>query len=78
MLSFRTLDLVPLLTLAASALGSGERLRRSRHTEYRTDLSFARVTGHGSFPYQVDGDYLGETTELRFRHEPDIMDLVVP
>jgi diacylglycerol kinase family enzyme len=78
MLSFRTLDLVPLLGLAASALGSGERLRRSRHTEYRTDLSFARVTGYGPFPYQVDGDYLGETTELRFRHEPDVMDLVMP
>lgn len=78
MLSFRTLDLVPLLGIAASALASGERLRRSRHTEYRPDLSSARVTGYGPFPYQVDGDYLGETTELRFRHEPEIIDLVLP
>jgi diacylglycerol kinase family enzyme len=78
MLTFRTLDLVPLLGLAASALASGEHLRHSRHTEYRTDLASARVVGYGPFPYQVDGDYLGEITELEFRHEPDILDLVVP
>lgn len=78
MLTFRTLDLVPLLGLAASALASGEHLRHSRNTEYRTDLASARVVGYGPFPYQVDGDYLGEITELEFRHEPDILDLVVP
>ena len=39
MLTFRTLDLVPLLGLAASALASGEHLRHSRHTDYRTDLA---------------------------------------
>jgi hypothetical protein len=37
-----------------------------------------RVVGHGPFPYQVDGDYLGETTELAFRHEPDVLRLVRP
>jgi diacylglycerol kinase family enzyme len=78
MLTFRTLRLVPLLGMATSALGSGHRLRASRLTDYRTDLAEARVRGHGSFPYQVDGDYLGETTELRFRHEPHALDLVVP
>jgi diacylglycerol kinase family enzyme len=78
MLTFRTLAAGPLLTLAASALGSGQHLRRSRHTDYRTDLASVRVTGHGPFPYQVDGEYLGETTELRFRHEPNTLDLVLP
>ncbi|MEJ5254824.1 MAG: diacylglycerol kinase family protein [Acidimicrobiales bacterium] len=78
MLTFRTLSLVPFLGLAASALGSGEHLRHSRHTDYRTDLSEVRVTGHGSFPYQVDGEYLGETTELRFRHCPGVLNLVIP
>jgi diacylglycerol kinase family enzyme len=77
-LTFRTLRLVPLLGIVASALGSGQRLRASRLTDYRTDLAAVRVSGHGSFPYQVDGDYLGETTELRFRHEPEVLDLVVP
>lgn len=78
MLTFRTLDLVPLLGLAASALASGEHLRHSRHTDYGTDIESARVVGYGPFPYQVDGDYLGEITELQFRHEPEILDLVVP
>ncbi len=77
-LSFRTLALVPFVGLAASALGSGTRLRHSRHTDYRTDVTEVRVTGFGPFPYQVDGDYLGETDELRFRHEPDALDLVMP
>jgi diacylglycerol kinase family enzyme len=78
MVTFRSLDLVPLLGMAASALASGERLRRSRYTDYRADVTGARVSGYGPFPYQVDGDFLGETTELRFRHEPDVLDLVVP
>ena len=30
------------------------------------------------FPYQVDGDYLGETNRLEFRHVPDAVRLVVP
>ena len=36
------------------------------------------MTGHGPFPYQVDGDYLGDTERLEFRHVPDILDLVLP
>jgi diacylglycerol kinase family enzyme len=78
MVTFRTLAAGPFLPLAVSALGSGVRLRRSRHTDYRTDLAEARVTGFGPFPYQVDGDYLGEVDELVFRHEPDVLDLVMP
>lgn len=78
LLTFRTLKAVPLLSLAASALGTGDRLRRSRHTDYRIDLTSARVTGYGPFPYQMDGEYLGETTELRFRHHPEVLRLVIP
>jgi len=36
------------------------------------------VTGYRPVPYQVDGDYLGEATDLIFRHQPAAMDLVVP
>ena len=35
-------------------------------------------TGYGPFPYQVDGDHLGDTERLEFRHEPDVLDLVMP
>jgi diacylglycerol kinase family enzyme len=37
-----------------------------------------RITGHGPFPYQVDGDYLGEVESLDFRHEPEALRLVLP
>ena len=36
------------------------------------------VTGHGPFPYQVDGDYLGEADHLEFRYEPDSLKLFMP
>ena len=36
------------------------------------------MNGYGPFPYQVDGDYLGETEHLEFRHEPEILRLVMP
>jgi diacylglycerol kinase family enzyme len=38
----------------------------------------AVVTGHGPFPYQIDGDFLGETERLVFRHEPEALRLVAP
>ena len=76
--SFRTMKVVPFLGLVASALMSGERLRHSRHVDYRTDVTELTVTGHGSFPYQVDGDHLGETERLHFRHEAECLDLVMP
>jgi diacylglycerol kinase family enzyme len=77
-IAFRTLDLVPFLPLAISAVGSGRLLHRSRHVDERHDLDELVVTGYGPFPYQVDGDHLGDTTELRLRHEPDILSLVTP
>jgi diacylglycerol kinase family enzyme len=36
------------------------------------------VEGFGPFPYQVDGDHLGDTERLDIRHVPDVLDLVVP
>jgi diacylglycerol kinase family enzyme len=76
--TFRTLALPTMLALAASALGSGAHLRHHPRVDYRTGLAALRVRGHGPFPYQVDGDYLGEATELDFRHEPDALTLVLP
>lgn len=78
MVTIRTMDLAPLLSLIASLLGSGERLRSSRWVDYRTDVVSVEVTGHGPFPYQVDGDHLGDTERLRFRHVPEVLDLVLP
>jgi len=77
-LVLRSLSFTTIVGAIASALGSGHRVRTARTSDYRTDLEGLTVTGHGPFPYQVDGDYLGEVTELVFRHEPEALRLVMP
>jgi diacylglycerol kinase family enzyme len=77
-LTMRSLSLPTLVEVVGSALGTGRRARAHRSTVYRTGCTSVRVVGHGPFPYQVDGDYLGETTELHFRHEPEVLRLVRP
>ncbi len=77
----KTLKVLPFLPIAASALGSGARLRRSKHVDYRTDVEHCEVLVNpdgGGMPYQVDGDHLGNVEKLVFNHEPDAMKLVVP
>ena len=74
----RTMSFVPMLSVVASALGVGRPISRHRRVTYRTHVTDAVVTGHGPFPYQVDGDFLGETELLNLRHEPDALNLVVP
>jgi len=76
--TFRSLSAGTILAAAASALNRGEHLRHQRRLDVRTDVRQVTVTGYGPFPYQVDGEYLGETTELVLRHEPEVLDLVRP
>jgi diacylglycerol kinase family enzyme len=76
--TLRTLTFARTLRIVASALGRAHALRHSRWVDLRTDLPGLRIDGYGPIPYQVDGDYLGEATHLTFRHEPDILDLVMP
>jgi diacylglycerol kinase family enzyme len=78
LLVVRDLGLVTILSVAGSALARGRYLRRSPKIDVRHDLTEFVVRGHGPFPYQVDGDHLGEATTLRFRHVPEILDLVLP
>jgi diacylglycerol kinase family enzyme len=78
MLSVRSLSFTTIIGLAGSALASGDHLRHSRQVDYRTDVAALTIEGYGPFPYQVDGDYLGEVTSLEFHHEPEAMALVIP
>jgi len=66
------------MPVIASALGTGRLLRRSRWVDLRTDLTSLTVRAYGPVPYQVDGDHLGDADVLEFRHEPDVLDLVLP
>jgi diacylglycerol kinase family enzyme len=77
-LALRTLSFGSTIAIAMSALGSGSRARHHPKTDYRHDLTSLRVEGYGPFPYQVDGDYLGEVDHLELRHEPDVLRLVIP
>jgi diacylglycerol kinase family enzyme len=76
--TLRTLAFARTMRIIGSALGNGRHLRSSRWADHRTDLSSIVVEGYGPFPYQVDGDHLGDTERLELRHEPEVLDLVMP
>jgi diacylglycerol kinase family enzyme len=78
LVTLRSLRPGVVLHLLISALLGGRRIRRHRWVDYRDGISEVTVRGHGPFPYQVDGEYLGETTSLLLRHEPAILSLVIP
>lgn len=78
MVTGRTLKVLPVVGLLGSALLGRSRVRNHPLVDYAVDVTEATVRGHGPFPYQVDGDFLGEVTSLRFRHEPHVLDLVLP
>ena len=67
-----------MLSLAAAAMLSPEMLHRHPNVEHRDGVTAATITGAGPYPYQVDGDYLGEVDRLDFSYEPDVLTLVVP
>jgi diacylglycerol kinase family enzyme len=67
-----------MLSLAAAAMLSPEMLHRHPNVEHRDGVTTAVITGTDPYPYQVDGDYLGEVNRLEFSFEPDVLTLVVP
>lgn len=74
----RDLSAATLVGAGLAALAGGRRLAGMGLVEVRTGLDSLRVEGYGPFPWQVDGDYLGETDSLEVRHRPDCLDIVVP
>ena len=55
-------------------------LQRDPAIDYRPDVDALVVEGIDGrpFPYQLDGDYLGEVARVDLRHQPDVLDLVLP
>jgi diacylglycerol kinase family enzyme len=85
----RSLGAITILGLAVSTLRSDGRKaqgasQRSREAGQRRKVSIvddvvaASLSPGNEVPYQVDGDYLGETGNLEFRWEPEILRLIVP
>jgi diacylglycerol kinase family enzyme len=67
-----------MLSLAGAALLSPQMFQRHPHVVHRDGIETLAITSPEPFPYQVDGDYLGEVDRLDFAYEPDVLTLVVP
>jgi diacylglycerol kinase family enzyme len=63
---------------AAAAVGRAAYLTTSPDIVQRTDVAAVRVTADAPFPWQVDGDYLGEVERLDVTFEPDCLTIVIP
>ena len=78
-LAMKQMTFPKIVRLAGRALASTRKPAGGlRFIHYRADVAEVTVTGYGPFPYQVDGDHLGDATELVFRHAPEVIDLVLP
>jgi diacylglycerol kinase family enzyme len=78
--TFRTMKARAILRSVFGALRGGG-VQPSPEVDEQVDLEHLAIEAGGSaapFPYQVDGDYLGEVTRLEFRHVPDAVRLVFP
>ncbi len=76
--SLRSLRPIKFLRVAASALGFGREVADHRHVHSYDAITSATVSSDTAFPYQLDGDYLGETTHLEFQYVPDMLSLAMP
>ena len=80
MVTVRSLRADRLLRVMFKALRGDGSLQRDPVVHYRPDVDELVVEAIGGrpFPYQIDGDFLGEIQRIELRHTPDIMDLVLP
>ena len=68
-----------IMRLVGRALSKGGKpVAKLPFLDYRADVSECTIVGRGPFPYQVDGDHLGDIERLVLRHEPAVLDLVLP
>ena len=76
-ITFRTMSAVAIVRTLAGALRGGG-VTPSEHVSVITDVHELLVENQTPFPYQVDGDYLGESPRLHFRHVPEAVRLLFP
>lgn len=77
-ITIRSMRIDTILRVAAAALAGDGRVARIGKVDHRTGVTAVEVTGHGPFPYQVDGDHLGDIERITIRHVPNVLDLVLP
>jgi len=76
-ISFTSLTARSLLGSLAGALRGGG-VQTGKHLVVQTGLRHLRISHDVPFPYQVDGDHLGDTKSLDFTYEPEVLRLVMP
>jgi diacylglycerol kinase family enzyme len=76
-ITFRTMSARAIVSSLAGALRGGG-ITPNEHVAVFDEVHELVVEGTAPFPYQVDGDYLGETSRLHFRHVPEAVRLVFP
>lgn len=81
-ITFRSMKVSAILGGLGTALRGGG-VQPSDTLDVRTDLTSLSIShrvgaAHEGFPYQLDGDYLGETRHLEFSHVPEAVRLVRP
>ncbi|QYG91530.1 diacylglycerol kinase family lipid kinase [Iamia sp. SCSIO 61187] len=77
-ITIRSMRIDTIVRVATAALAGGGRVARIGQVDQRSGVTAVEVRGHGPFPYQVDGDHLGDIEEISIRYVPDVLDLVVP
>jgi diacylglycerol kinase family enzyme len=80
MVTVRSMRVDRFLGIMSKALRGNGALQRDRWVHYRPDVDELVVTGIDGrpFPYQLDGDHLGDIDRIELRHIPEILDLVLP
>ena len=73
--TFRTMNAGHILRSLGSALRGGG-IPDAPWLDIRRDVTHLVAANPTSFPYQLDGDYLGETQRLEFEHVPGALRLV--
>ena len=77
-ISINSLSVNRMLGLVSAAIRGSTAFHNYSYIDYRSDVSSFVVEGHRPFPYQVDGDYLGEVTSLEFSYAPRVLELIMP
>ena len=75
--TFRKMTTPLMLKTMYSALRRGG-LETSSGIDIATDVENVKIEFPAPFPYQLDGDYLGDTTSIDIKHCPEALRLVRP
>ncbi len=78
LITLRSLSALSLGRLMLASLRSTSGIKTSKRADVRHGVTAGKITSTEPFPYQLDGDYLGDITSLDLGWEPEALQLVVP